>query len=345
MSNNRNDEFDFDDDIFGDDSNSGGYDFTDDDELPPVSFGDEVDDMPMIEDEPERGGASRTFVALALLMILVFVGGLALVIFLITRPTGPTDADLTVTYVVAFNATQESFLQQTQTQARSFEIMTLTALSFTDTPTATFTPSETPTPTVPAETAIPTLDQTEIAATQIQLNFAGTATALAGQQLVVTQEPPIISDFDLTATALAGIAPPTPDLTGTAIALASRPPTVTPTSALGAINQTATAIAGAFLTATAQAGGGIVTEATPSPDGQPTAGGFLPVPTPSTLPDTGLFDDLAASGSGGIIGMSMMAFGLVGLIVVVRAWRGKLAEMERRKQRQQINAAQKTEQQ
>ncbi|MDL1899988.1 hypothetical protein FBR02_04380 [Anaerolineae bacterium CFX9] len=344
MSNNRNDEFDFDDDIFGDDSSSGGFDFGDDDELPPVSFGDEVDDMPMIEDEPERGGASRTFIALALLMILVFIGGLALVIFLITRPTGPTDADLTVTYVVAFNATQESFLQQTQTQARAFEIMTLTAISFTDTPSPTFTPSETPTPTEPADTPIPTLDQTEIAATQIQLNFAGTATALAGQQLIVTPEPPpLISDFDLTATAAALIVP-TPDLAATAEALASRPPTVTPTSALGAINQTATAIAGAFLTATAQAGGGIVTEATPAPEGQPTAGGFLPIPTPSTLPDTGLFDDLAATGSGGIIGMSMMAFGLVGLIVVVRAWRARLAEIDRRRQRQQISEAQKTEQ-
>jgi hypothetical protein len=282
---NRND-FDFDDDFFQDDDQ---FEFGGDEELP-AGLGDEFDeDMPFIEEEGDGGGGgSRTFVVLAILMILLFIGGLALVLFLILRPTGPSDLELTATQVVLLNQTVEAQLAGTQTLAREFEIMTLTAAAFTDTPSPTAT--DTPVTRPPTVTPTGTLDLTEMAATQNAINLAQTATAIA----------------------LASLASPTPDLTLTAQGFSPTPsPTIQVTSALEAVNQTATAIAGAFLTATAQAAGTAVVV--------PTGGvtpGFTPVAT--ALPDTGLFDTIATGGSEGVGLLALAVVGLVGVVFLSR---------------------------
>ena len=92
--------------------------------------------------------------------------------------------------------------------------------------------------------------------------------------------------------------------------------TPTPGNGLEAVNQTATAIAGAFLTATAQAvTPGAITVTVSSQQAFPT----LAV---TALPDTGLFDDVVSGGSGGLGVLALAVFGLVGVIVVSRRLRG-----------------------
>lgn len=131
---NRNDNdfnFDDDDDLFGDRRSADDFDFGDDDiDFPsPLTedFADD-DDTPDFDEEQEERGPNRTFVFLAILMILMFVIGLGAVLFLATRPTGPTDTELTGTFVVQFNATQQAFLAQTQTQDAINVAATQTAL-------------------------------------------------------------------------------------------------------------------------------------------------------------------------------------------------------------------------
>ena len=83
---------------------------------------------------------------------------------------------------------------------------------------------------------------------------------------------------------------------------------------LEAVNMTATAIAGAFLTATAQAvtpGAEIITAA---PQQFPTAAA-------TSLPQTGLFDDVVSGGSNGLGLLALTVVGLVGVIVVSRRLR------------------------
>jgi hypothetical protein len=176
MSNNR-DDFDFDDDFFQD--NDDQFDFGGEEEELPAGLDEGIfeEDMPTIEEEPEERGGSRTFTCLAIIMILLFIGGLALVLYLILRPTGPSDLELTATQVVFLNQTVEAQLNMTQTAAREFDIMTLTAAAFTDTPSPTFT--DTPVTRPPTVTPTPTLDPTELAATQNALALAQTATAIA----------------------------------------------------------------------------------------------------------------------------------------------------------------------
>jgi hypothetical protein len=134
MSNRNNDNdfnFDDDDDLFGDRRTADDFDFGDDDSDFPSPLADDFgsdDDTPDFDEEQEERGPNRTFVFLAILMILMFVIGLGAVLFLATRPTGPTDAELTGTYVVQFNATQQAFLAQTQTQDAINVAATQTAL-------------------------------------------------------------------------------------------------------------------------------------------------------------------------------------------------------------------------
>lgn len=317
-------DFQFDDDFLNDDSDS--FDFNGDDEFPSDLSGDQ---MPSFDEEPpRRSGTSPVFVILAILMILIFIGALILVVFLITRPQGPTPNELTSTQVVLLNQTVEAQLAQTQTQAREFEILTLTASSFTDTPEPTNTPTETPEPTVTEAPA--TVDATDQAATAFAL--ALTATFIA--ENAATETP----DVDLTAEAIAAMTLTAlsvpPDLTATQMYLDSLPsPTleIPPTSALSVINQTATAITGAFLTATAEAAagaGGMLAVGTPTSEtggvivtpGFPTA-----IPTLSSLPDTGLFDDIVGGDSAGLSALGLGVVGLVGVIVVSRRLRNSNA--------------------
>lgn len=134
MTNRNNDNdfnFDDDDDIFGESRSTDDFDFGDDDEDFPSPLGDDFnvvdEDTPDFDDQEERG-PNRTFIFLAILMIIMFVIGLGAVLVLATRPTGPTDAELTGTFVVEFNATQQAFLAQTQTQDAANRDLTSTAI-------------------------------------------------------------------------------------------------------------------------------------------------------------------------------------------------------------------------
>lgn len=327
---NRND-FDFDDDFFGDsdrDSRS-AFDFGEEAELPPIEFG-AGEELPPMEDQPEPGGTSRAFVILAILMMLTFIGGLALAVFLITQPQGPSVEAITATYVSEFNATQIAFLGATQTQARSNELGTLTAIAFTDTPSPTLTPSNTPTHTPePSATLSPTIDPVLLTATDVISAFAATSTAVAMMSLTPDVGAPTEEPKDETPTGdIIATRTPTP------ISLIQTPveATLTPTpdgGAIGSLNRTATAIVGQFQTATAQAGGSsVITEATPTSEGgggdiaTPTPGGFVGlIPTPEVLPDTGLFDGVVSGGAAAIPALAMMIVGLVGVIFAARKLR------------------------
>ncbi len=175
--------------------------------------------------------------------------------------------------------------------------------------------------------------------------FEQTSTAIAiinattiAQGLATQTESAIVLAQTLTAQA----ASPTPTPTGTP----TRPPTVTPTPPLDATQQAATQIVAQTQTAqaatlTAQASTPIV-PTTSAEDVQLTATALAqlllgqgggPSPTaevltpgtpsvqPTRLPQTGFFDDLAASGSGGTTMLALMALALVGVIVVSRRLR------------------------
>jgi hypothetical protein len=193
---NRSD-FDFDDDDFrfddDDDFNLG------DDDLPPGL--EDEDDLPDLDEDEERGGGTnRTFIVIATLMILLFLGGLGAILVLATRDTGPTEAELTTTAVLLTNEAVGVALAQTQTQSVEFANLTLTAQAATDTPTPTETPTREPT-----VTPTPTLDETSVAATQLaeQANAAGTAAALATLAARAGQEAENASLQDLFSTEVA----------------------------------------------------------------------------------------------------------------------------------------------
>jgi hypothetical protein len=194
MSNTPND-FDFDDDIFGngdngEDSTPDEFDFGDGPELPledelpdvmPVGVLPTVEgDMPVIEVEPEPGGGvSRAFIIFAIALIFVFALGLITLLLLATRgqTVGPSPEELTSTQVVLLNSTVEAQLAATQTQSVEFLALTQTAAAASPTPEPTLTPSPTEPP--PTEELPPTADPTNIAQTQQAQAFSETATALA----------------------------------------------------------------------------------------------------------------------------------------------------------------------
>jgi hypothetical protein len=303
MSDRNRNEFDFDDDFFGNDDDNAPL--PGDDEFP-SGFGDEQGDMPVMDTEPEeQSGGNRTFLILAGLMILLFLVGLGLVLFLALRDTGPTPAQQTATAISLTNVAIAEFANETATAAAGILFATQTAEAYTDTPS----PSPSPT-TEPTVTPTPTLDATVLAATQFieatQTALAGaalsaqeTATAIAQQSTLNAQS----TEAALTAQANVG----TPIAQGPTNTPAAPPP-------LSAINQTATAIAAQFLTATAAADAGSA-EATPTQDG------FAPVVRPTALPQTGLFDDVVGGGRDGVGLLALAVVGLVGVIVIARRLR------------------------
>lgn len=183
--------FDFDDDFLNDENEP--FDF-DEEEGFPSGLGDEFDsDMPVMEEEQEERGTNRTFVFLAGIMIVLFVLALGVVLFLATRPTGPTDLELTASQVVLLNQTVEAQLAQTQTQNAVNLSLTQTAEAWTATPTETLTPtaSNTPTATEFRPTVTPTPSQDLTAAAIAQL----TADASNATQTPTATQPGI--DLDL----------------------------------------------------------------------------------------------------------------------------------------------------
>lgn len=325
MSNrNNNDDFNF-DDMFPDD-NEGDRLFDDDDDLP-SGFIDDEGDMPELEPERERG-TSPVFILLAVLMIILFVAGLGVILFLATRPTGPTDLELTATQIVLLNQTVEAQLAQTQTQNALFQQQTQTAafesLFLTQTALAA-SPTASPTNTRPPTlTPTPSPNPDELTATALIRNV------LTREILSLT--PPNLTETAaaLTLTALNFTATPSPEPSPTSPLPTPLPsdtpeptPTIIVTSLLDAVNQTATAIAGAFLTATANAGGG-VGAGEPTPETFVTAVvtlGLTPIPT--ALPDTGLFDDVMGGDMGSMGALALALVGLVGVIAVARRLRSR----------------------
>ncbi len=178
----RND-FDFEDDFLSDDNEP--FDF-DEEEGFPSGLGDEFEsDMPEIEEEIDERGPNRTFVFLAGIMILLFVVALVAVLFLATRPTGPSDLELTASQVVMLNLTVESQMAETSTQNALDFSLTQTAAAWTPTPSETLSP--TPSEVRPTVTPTPSEDLTLQANAQLAAGVL-TLTALAGNVTVTPTE-------------------------------------------------------------------------------------------------------------------------------------------------------------
>jgi hypothetical protein len=289
---NRND-FNFDDDDFNNFDDD--FDFPADD-FPAAPDDDFDSDLPsnLDSDTGESGGGpNRTFVIIAALLVLLFVLGLGAVIFLFVQNQGPSPIQLTSTAIANINSTTIAQGNLTATQNAILALTQTQQAMSTDTPspTATNTPPPTFTPT-------PTQDATLVAFAQFQTQTAEfltqqaldlTATALGAESAGITQTAlALTQNANATLTAQAG-----PAIDTTSVAL------------------TATALAGIFN----GAGGG---DATPTAEG---AGGTGGVARPTALPDTGLFDDIAAGNSGSFGLIALAAFGLVGVIIVSRRLR------------------------
>lgn len=351
-------EFDDDNDLRGDvggtddftDFESGFDDFDSDVEMGEdfdVDLGEEIGDdfnFEEIDEESSGGGTSRTFIILAAVMILLFVVGLIAVVFLATRPTGPTDVELTITARVAFNSTQEAFatatqeanqvLFMTQTQEAAEVMVTQTALAsmafanFLTTADVRTGPDE----IFDITGSIASGEQADILAvnptgawylvqasdgTQGWVPLA--AISIIGNTAVIpqdagpatpTQEVAIAPTVD--PTQLAAEAAMTAAAQATALAGTGTPEILEPSPTGGGISsvqevqQTATALFLAF-------------QSSPTAEvGTPVGGGVV---RPTALPDTGLLDDVVAGGAQGLGAFFLAAIGLIGVIFVSRRLR------------------------
>ncbi len=207
------DDFNFDDDDFKFDEEPNGDSFKFDDDAPDIDldnandtgFGFEADDMPELNEEgtpPQR--TNRTFVIIAALMVILFLAGLAAVLFLATQNNGPTDNQLTATSIVATNNAVQILAEQTGTAAVELAFaQTQTASVPTATATATREPTITPTPTEPA---LPTIDPTIEAANILLTQVASEATQTAEAALITpTVLAPDTDAVAATGTALAAL--------------------------------------------------------------------------------------------------------------------------------------------
>lgn len=291
------DDFNFDDDNSFNFDDDDGFQFDDDPGSANLDddaggFGFEDEDMPDIEEDDgdSGGGVSRTFIVIAGILILLFVLGLAGVLFIATQNNGPTDIDMTATSIVATNQSVETVVAQRATDSvleatRQAEIANQTATAefinnqAAGTATAEFLTQEAnlaATQTA-ASNATPTLDPTQQAFFDLQTQTAVAAEATANFLLTPATQPPTqeinAEGVSLTATALAELlAPPTAD------------------PGIG--------------------GGGVPTQEVLQTPGI----------IPTALPETGFFDDLATSG-GGMGALALMAVGLVGVIFLSRRLR------------------------
>ncbi|MFZ4826464.1 MAG: hypothetical protein ACOYLB_03845 [Phototrophicaceae bacterium] len=268
------------------------------DEMPSMLFADTEEDIEAQAEPTNEGGVSRTFLAIAGAMLLLFLVVIGLIVFFIfsNQDSGPSELEQTATSIVQTNAAIAIAGQQTSTAIAQFDLTNTAVALFTDTPTVTPTNTRPPT-----NTPTPTSDATEAAATSFVLSQTQSAQTAEAQSLA------------LTADALTAIAQPT----------------TTPTRVSSdTVAQTSTALAQVFLnlTATADAlanlgqGGGSDSGATPTvelltPIATSTSGGS------TTLPNSGLFDEFAAGNSFGIL--SIAAVGLVGIILGARYIRSR----------------------
>ena len=304
------DLFGDDDDLFGgdDDFGSGFDDFGNDADLDAdldiPDVGPDFTDVDTVVVE-EEGGSNRMFVIIAGIMLLLLIGGFALIAFLALRGTVNPERDATATAIVAQNMTIEAF--QTQTEIANTEIAAVTLTAAAASPTPTITPS--PTIDVPAtetQAAVvlgitQTFEAEQLTLTQ---SVMGSLTEMAEAVASMSAE-----DAGATQTALAGVGPSSVEQTATALALATVP-TMVEAPNLSEVQMTATALATLFATPVVTPG-----DAIPTQEIIPTSTGGTPS---GQLPDTGIFDDLAAGGPGTFL---LAAFGLLGVIFVSRAVR------------------------
>lgn len=197
--NNFEDEFgDFDNDDNSFDIDTGFADDLTDDDLPPL------DD----DGASASRGPSRTFIAIAGVLILLFVAALVALV-LIVGNQGEAPAALTATAesgtIIAANATTFANATETAVAAEQFALeqtqvafsMTQTALVPTATPSPSPSPSSTPTDDPAVEAAI-------AQQTQAALDLTSTADALAGAASPTAEGVPQ-NAVAQTATALAAI--------------------------------------------------------------------------------------------------------------------------------------------
>jgi hypothetical protein len=354
---NRPSQSDFDDDDFRFDDND-DFDFGDDDAFN-SGLGDDLngDDLPPLdEDGDDDGGGrgpSRTFIVIAALMILLFIVGLGALAFFFIRGQGPSPAALTATSesgtIIAMNLTTvadttltaEAALVFAGTQTQEAIALTMTASD----PTPRASPIGQGVNVHAGDSIdfglVGTLNQGESAPVlgisdrgtgwyNIQLPDGttgwvnGTNVTITGDaSLIPSLSPPIATEtptptLDPTELAAAAVLTQTSDAL-TAQALPTNTPTVTPTAegiSIDAVQQTATRLAELLISPTVDGqGGGII--ASPTAEGS-----FGTLPT--ALPDTGLFDDIAAGGMSGIGMIALAIVGLLGVIFVSRRMRSSI---------------------
>lgn len=333
MTNRNDDDFNFDDDLFGTDSTPDADADLNFDDDPLNELGGIGDDNFTFDDEEEEGGrTNRTFVVLAIIIILLFIAGVAaIVLFALNR--GPSDTDLTRTAISRTNVAQAAFLEQTQTQSADNARATVTAAVLGVTQTAI-------------------VDQQLTAAAQIaqtQMAIDATQTALA--QPTATPSPTIEITPDMTGTADAMLTNLPPAAMATALIETQTAEAISilqtqeavnsaalQTQAAGTLSAAQTEAAANPPTATGQvAPGGIspddvrltstalsqtLSPSTPIPAATldtSSMGGTPVLLLPTRLPETGLFDDIAGGNSFGI--MSLVALGLIGVIFGARRLR------------------------
>lgn len=332
-----------DDDEFGEFEDNDKYDRLDDDSLDfddefGLGLGDESDSIDLTDEElqataEKSGGPSRTFVLLAVVLIIVLLLGLGLIVGIVMMNRGPTPNELTSTSIAATNVIRIAQIAASETQGAI-------DLAATQTATAMFTASPTATPT-PTETLPPTEDFGATQTAEFQATIAA-ADAIATQNVVAsattlqqTLQPSDLVTKDASVAGGGQIATPAPgEPTQEG---GGEAPTTLPTVEISAVQQTATALA-------------ILFEATPTPEeitggtgiGTPTGGetetggtgtgetetgetdtGETDTSTAGqgggqTLPDTGLFDDVF---NGDPTLVFLAAFGLLGVIFVSRRLR------------------------
>jgi len=355
---NRPNQSDFDDDDFRFDDND-DFDFGDDDDAFGRGLGDDLggDDLPPLdEDGDDEGGGrgpSRTFIVIAALMILLFIVGLGALAFFFIQNQGPSPAARTATAesgtIIAMNLTTvadttltaEAAVIFAGTQTQEAIVLTMTASD----PTPRARPNGASTNAHdgdnPSFAVVGALNQGE-SARVIGVSGSGSGWYLVelpsgttgwvnGSEVTISGDvgsipsvsPPVPTETPtptLDPTELAAIDFQTQ--TALTLTAAAQPtiPTETPTAegiSIDAVQQTATRLAELLLASPTidGQGGGIIASPT-------VEGGFGPLPT--ALPDTGLFDDIAAGGPGSI-GMIALAFvGLLAVIFVSRRMRSSI---------------------
>jgi flagellar basal body-associated protein FliL len=320
------DDFDFDNDPFGDDNDVddlrfdanddlGGFGADDDFDFDIDQGADEFSDLDEIDEdflvtgdggEETGGGTNRTFVILAVVMILLFLGGLAAVIFISLQDDAPSPVDLTITARVEQNAT--TFALATETANAGTVIAEEAAVTGTVLAQLNETQQAGLTVTAEANNATATASANELVANQTASAEAEIANQTATQEALSAQG---------TQTALGPLqepATPTPEGPSVTDTPAGPPPTSGSLSAED-VQATATALVMALFPSLPQESPtpGTGGQATPPPDfgGGTTNGGL-------EMPQTGLLDGASGEGMGLIV---LAAAGLVGVIFGARRLR------------------------